>query len=187
MHPEKVTSPVSRAFIRNEGRVGAARYRLLDHRHVEAIWRARSSKTLWEGALTGVCSLRPDLKRHVEKMAEAHTGIEAIVLRYCAGDDNEVLFIALERLLASDDSELRDQPFEFFSLSNLDWRGRETLFVQSLIRDVPALRKSPLLASTSDRDDDARMTRGSIGLAMIRPVIALVEATPDDDEGWWNR
>lgn len=180
-HPKQTTSAFSLALGRTENGP-AARHRCLDRRHVEAIWSARFSETLWCGALSGVCASRPDLVDHVARMAEAHDGIEAIALRYCAGVGNEVLFVALEQLLERDDESLQDQPFAFFPIRELDWRERELLFVRSLSRNLPGLRTALLKAAFRAPP----MRRGVIGLATLRPVIELVR-TGCSREDWWER
>jgi hypothetical protein len=181
-HPERVASSFSLAIQRNEDKADATRYRRLDHRHVEAIWRARFSEVLWDSALSRVCTLRPDLKVHVEKMADSYDGIEAIAMRYCAGTENETLLAALEQLLESDDVTLKDEPFEFFRLSHLDWRGHEELIVRSLARDLPRLRQALL----KDLVDVSALARGSVGLATMQPAIELVEVGPASHDEWWT-
>lgn len=180
-HPERTTSSFSLALQRNRNEAGATLYRCLDHRHIDAIWSARFSESLWDHALSQVCSLRPDLKPYVEQMAEAYDGIEALALRYCSGADNQTLFAELEQLLESSDIALKDQPFNIFSLSELDWRGRETLLVQSLARDVPGLGFS-LIESLRDI---STLECGSVNLATMRPAIRLVEVELESDEQWW--
>ncbi len=101
-------------------------------------------------------------------------------LRRCA--DNETLFAALEQLLGLDDTTLKHQPFDILPLRELDWRGRETLLVQSLVRDVPRLREVLLNHSMFSQP----LARRSIDLTMMQPVIALVEMMFDDQKLWWN-
>ncbi len=180
-HPDSITSSLCLALGWGNSSQNPVSYRCLDYRHAEAIWSARSSEVLWDGALSGICRGRPDLTAHVEKMAEAHNGIEAIALRYCAGAENESIFTDLENLLEEDDAALRDQDFSFFRIAKLEWQGREPLLVKSIARDVPLLRQSLL----SDWISCKKLERASIGLAIMLPVIALAEIKPDDSNKWW--
>jgi hypothetical protein len=180
-HPNKTTSAFCIALAgAKHGQV--TNYRCLDHRHIEAIWSARFSQALWARALADVCVLRPDLAEHVACMAKRYDGIEAIALLYCAGADNETLFVAVEDLLQNDDEQLRVQPFVNFGLRQLDWQGRELLFARGLGRNLPALRRE-LLKKVSDAPP---MRRGVVGLAALRPIIEMVKAdlVPND---WLGR
>jgi hypothetical protein len=178
-YPQEVTSSFSLALQRNEDQFDTTHH--LDHRHVEAIWSARSGAALWNSALSKVCSLRHDLKLHVQQMADFHVGFEAFALRCCAGNDKEALFSELEQLLDSDDAALKDEPFEVFPLSALDWANREDLLVGVLTRDLPSLRRS-LLSNLHDVSD---LARGSCALSALRPIIALAEVEPEDSHEEW--
>lgn len=179
-HPEQTTSSFSLALMRNDDRASETRYRCLTSRHIDAIWHARYVAILWEDALSKVCSLRPDLKSYIVKMAEAHEGIEAIALRYCSGTDNDTLFAALEQLLEPSDETLQNNLFEFFPLSNLDWRGREKLLVQSLGRHLHRLHR----ALIGDMITVSTLARGSVDLATMRPAIEQLEARLESDNQW---
>lgn len=179
-HPAETTSSFYLALGRRVNLAVPTTLRL-DHRHVEAIWSARFSADLWGSALSRVCRSDPDLKAYVERMAERHNGIESIALRYCAGVDDEAFFAELEHLLAFDDAMLKHQPFELLELSKFAWRGRENLLVQSLVRDLPRLR----LALLKNADWYETLASGSVGLAMMQPVIELVETELGNEKEWW--
>ena len=117
-------------------------------------------------------------------MADAQPGIEAIALRFCAGGDNELLFLELAAFFKLDDASLRNQSLEFFGLRQLDWKGRETLLIQTISRDVPSLRRS-VLVRHGLHDGFETLSRGSIGLAEMKPLITLMEAGVDDEESAW--
>ena len=180
-HPNSVTSSfclaLGRRFVSHEP-VGR---KCIDCRHADAIWSARFSQTLWDDALSDICRDRPDLTAHLKSMADAHNGIEAVALRYCAGADNDALFVELANLLEADDAALKGQPFSIFDLGKLDWRNHEVLLVNSIMRDVPELRKSLL----SDSSSYSNLEGGSIGLTMMLPVIAVAEDRTENDDQWW--
>lgn len=177
-HPEKTTSSFALSLLRNDDGSNEARYHCLDRRHIGAIWSARFTETLWDSALLRLQKKRPDFRVFIESMAEAHEGIEAIALRYCANVDNEHLFVALDRLLRSGDDVLRNHPFDIFSLSNLHWAGRETLLMQNIARDIPKLRKS-LVAGLYDVSS---LRGGSVDLATMLPALKLLEF--EDNREW---
>lgn len=180
-HPEQTTSSFSLSLLSKRDKTDTAHYNCLNHHHIDAIWSTRFSKNLWDSALSRLCNIRPDLKAYVEQMAAACNGIEAIALQYCSGSDNQTLLVSVEQLLASNDSILKHQPFEIFSLYKLNWRGRETLLVQSLSRELPKLHQSLVanLVSVS------ALTRGSVDLATIQPAIEMIEVHPESDNQWW--
>jgi hypothetical protein len=157
-------------------------HRCLDNGHVRAIWSARFSQELWESALSTVCEVRPDLVAYVAQLAESHTGIEAIALRYCAGTDRSALMSMLEHLLERSDNSLKDEPFAIFRLRNLDWRGREFLYARNLGRDLPKLREAMLHPAHRS----SPMRGGVVDLATLLPAIELVRDLRGDSN-WWER
>lgn len=182
-HPNETTSDFSLAMVGDAEDGPATKHCCLDHRHVRAIWSARFSQGLWESALSAVCAVRPDLAVYVMQMAEVHTGIEAIALRYCAGVDNKALLSMLEQLLERDDTSLQGEPFAFFPLRKLDWWGRELLLARSLGRDLPALRKALLKESFAAPP----MRQGILDLATLQPLIEMARTSHSDQESWWER
>lgn len=180
-HPMETTSDFSIAI--GDGDDGpATKHRCLNHHHVEAIWSARFSQKLWDSALSAICVARPDLAIHVAQMAEAHTGIEAIALHYCAGADKKALLPMLELLLERNDNSLRGEPFGFFPLRKLDWRERELLFAHSLGRDLPSLRE----ALFNEPFDSPPMRRGVVDLATLQPAIEITCTSHSAEESWWE-
>jgi len=174
-HPNVVTSNIALSLSGREGSV--EKYACLDKRHIEAIWNARFSQSLWASALRRVCQMRSDLADYATELSGKHDGIEAIALRFCAGAKDELLFQATEQLLQRDDASLKDEPFSIFNLRKLVWRGREELLVKTLSRDIPQLRKALL----DEPFRSARLRQGQIGLDLLKPVIDLLETYEEDD------
>ncbi|MCS4242547.1 hypothetical protein M2418_002073 [Rhizobium sp. BIGb0125] len=180
-HSEQTASSFSFSLQRHRDEADTARYNCLDHRHIDAIWCARTSQSLWDHALSQLCLVRSDLTPYVEQMAAESNGIEAIALLYCCGLDNQTLLAKVEELLELSDADLKLQPFEIFEVGDLEWRGRETLLVQSLAREIPMLRQS--LVSSSNLISG--LAGESVNLAIMKPIIELVEDLQESSQSWW--
>lgn len=180
VHPGETTVPFYFS-LRRQDRSEIALNCSLDRRHIDALWSARFEEDFWAPALSRVCRIKPDLNVYTADLAGRHGGIEAIALRWCAGADNAELLADVERLLSADDEVLNQQPFQIWTIGNLNWRGNEGLFVRCLARAVPKLCKS-LLGESSH---GLNFTRGTIGLALMMPVVGLVDALAVDHNDWW--
>lgn len=80
-----------------------------------------------------VCERRPDLSHFVEKEAEGKDGLVRLALLQCvANPDPQSLFSVLEEFAGLDQTQLPLISFEKMGEIDVDWRGREDLFLKLL-------------------------------------------------------
>jgi hypothetical protein len=112
--------------------------------HVRAIWRGRFSSGLWDACLHELCRLRADFANEVALIARKTQGIERIALLFCLDTDRSVIREELEQLASLSDVELAQQPFDVFSIAELDWTGTGPLYLRLLARRIEHLSTSLL-------------------------------------------
>ncbi len=84
-------------------------------------------------ALREILGSRKDLKDYVQSKAKAYRGItKAAIEAYIDPENREVVFQELESLLLMEADELEAQPFRLLKEIELDWKGKEELFVRLL-------------------------------------------------------
>ncbi|WP_369632843.1 hypothetical protein [Variovorax sp. V512] len=89
-------------------------------------------------ALRCICLGRPDLAQIVRDRASGRFGVVRAALLFCASPGSEEqVFEALNELVNMNQEQRMQQPTHFLEQIEVDWAGRETLFVQVLkIRDT---------------------------------------------------
>ena len=111
-------------------------------RLVEAILDPDGSEDWAVKTLKVVCAARPDLAEAVTQRASKTSGIERAALLYCVSPtDFTPVFQALGELIKMSKQERREHSIRILDqmgLDELDWTGKEDLFVQLLrLRDIP--------------------------------------------------
>ena len=106
---------------------------------------ARLEATLYDqpeswalNALERLCAARPDLAEIVKQRASKKSGIHKAGLLHCVSPaDCKPVFQALGELIEMSYEKRRQQPFQILHHIELNWTGKEELFVQLLrLRDV---------------------------------------------------
>lgn len=89
-------------------------------------------------ALQCICNARPDLAEIVKQKALKKTGIEKAIMHYCVSStDLDPIFQALDEMIKLSDEARRNQPIQVLSSIEIDWTGKEDLFVKLLkLRDI---------------------------------------------------
>lgn len=89
-------------------------------------------------ALKCLCAARSDLAEVFKQEASKKSGIEKAALLYCVSRaDFTPVFQALGELVEMSDEERREEPIQILKRIELDWTGKEELFVQLLrLRDM---------------------------------------------------
>ncbi len=110
----------------------------------------RNSNSDWAlNSITNICLKRVDLIPYVQAEVENSKGVLKAALSYSISSekDHKLVFEALEELLNLDFKSLAKEPFRFIShMYDLDWVGREVLFVKLL-----KLRNMKLAYSLCDK------------------------------------
>ena len=84
-------------------------------------------------ALTAACRARPDIAEFVSKEALKNEGLSKAALLYCSNpEDVEPIFFELERIATLGSQELEAMSFDLIEKININWQGRELLFVKLL-------------------------------------------------------
>ncbi|MBC3207911.1 SIR2 family protein [Pseudomonas sp. SWRI111] len=84
-------------------------------------------------AIKALCCARPDIVDFVKKEALRKEGLLKATLLYCANPGNmEPVFFELERISRLDCAERGKLSFELIKKMDIDWLGRESLFVKLL-------------------------------------------------------
>ena len=99
----------------------------------------KKSSEFWAlHALEYLCAARPDLAEVVKQRISNTSGIEKAALLYCLSPSDCIpVFQALGELTQISDKERREQPIQIFRGIQLDWEGKEELFVKLLmLRDM---------------------------------------------------
>jgi hypothetical protein len=88
-------------------------------------------------ALRPLCAACPDLAKVVERKASERSGIAKAVLLHCISPtDPTPVFQTLGELIQMDDEKRREQPIQVIREIDIDWVGKEELFVRLLkLRD----------------------------------------------------
>jgi hypothetical protein len=97
---------------------------------IEEFWATEALKTL--------CCARPDIAELVRKDALENEGLLKAALLYCANpEDMEPVFFELERIAGLGSKEREAMSFTLITKIDIDWLGRELLFVKLLeLKDV---------------------------------------------------
>ena len=111
--------------------------------HVRGLISMMDAEDNWAlQALQPLCAARPDLADIVEREAMSMSGICKAALLHCISpEDHDSVFRALEALVRMSDERLEREPVKMLEHIQLDWSGRESLFVDLLrLRDVRLAR-----------------------------------------------
>lgn len=132
-------------------------------------------------ALSRICRARPDLAEAVMKHVEKGSGLLCGILRYCACAGDAIgIFDALDKVARMEADERGKLPIRLLKSVELDWNGKETLFVKLLrLRDAQFGRA--LLDEVMHRPE-------AIGEIDIGPIEWWLEWIGDarrGDDGWW--
>lgn len=113
-------------------------------------------------ALTSLCAGRPDLAEYVKQRASNTAGIKKAVLLHCVEPTNlEPVFSALEDLVDMSAERRANQHFELLTHIELNWEGKERLFLRLL-----KLRETRLASEILGHSlplDDLRLKNLDIG------------------------
>jgi hypothetical protein len=150
---------------------------------VHAIWRGRFTAAFWGDALHILCRFRPDFAEEMASIADHSEGVERLALLSCLDSSLSIIHEELQALASQSDAELAQQPFDIFTLADLDWTGTGTLYPRLLVRDVRRLRRS-LLGNSFPCDIKGL---GSLGTDVLIPVANLAAALLGEDEVWWQK
>ncbi|MFA7893603.1 SIR2 family protein [Pseudomonas putida] len=84
-------------------------------------------------ALKKLCGARGDIAESVKISAKKHEGLLQATLLYCADPkDMEPVFLELERIATLGNKEREKMSFSLITRIDIDWLGRESLFVRLL-------------------------------------------------------
>lgn len=111
---------------------------LLDKSHVEALTEivdraGEEGGWAWK-AINIICRHRPDLGTVVETLAGGMKPLDRAGLMMCARQDQEFAFEALDALFRTSDIELENSMQGHLDYWNLNWQGKEQLFLRLLSR-----------------------------------------------------
>ncbi|MEJ8858540.1 SIR2 family protein [Variovorax robiniae] len=106
----------------------------LNESHVKSILKFYGGGASEDGgwawdAIDSICQCRPDLRSVVSSLAEDWSGLDRAGLLMCARQDGTPAFDALELLLHATEQELRNAAHSHIEHWELNWQGRESLFL----------------------------------------------------------
>ena len=114
------------------------------HEHVTQLQNIIETTDHYWGLTTlkCLCSAREDLAALVHQSASQHEGITKAALLYCANPSNLApVFDALTGLITQSMEERKSEPFDLLMSMEIDWSGREDMFMELLrMRDANVVR-----------------------------------------------
>jgi hypothetical protein len=113
----------------------------------------------------------------VASIARRTEGIERVALLFCPDADLSVIHEELERFALQSDAELATQPFDIFSLAELDWTETGSLYARLLVRGTEQLRSSLLGDSCPCHIEGL----GPLEPDVLIPVADMAAALPAQD------
>lgn len=132
-------------------------------------------------ALCLICRARPDLAEVVMKHSEKVSGLLCGILRYCAcAGDATGIFDALDKVVGMDAEQRGKVPIRLIKSVELDWNGKEALFVKLL-----RLRNAQLGRALLDQVVHRQDAIGEIDIGPIEWWLEWIGEVRKSDDGWW--
>jgi hypothetical protein len=127
--------------------------------------------------------LTPELSIPVERLLHNVKGIGHIALLSCLNRNVSVIRQSLNALSQLPNDQLEREPFQLFDLSDLDWTGADTIFLDLLGRKIPALGKS----LTGGACPVTVQGLPKLSSADIQNIFSWMVEIKSDRNGWWLR
>lgn len=109
-------------------------WNLVTSSHVRKLIAEMGSGENWpHETLKLICEKRPDLASFVKQVAGGRTDVAKLALLKCLPEtDSETVFSTLANFLERTEEEIESAHFDVLGEIDVDWRGREGLFVELL-------------------------------------------------------